>query len=268
MASAHGDECPKCRAPMRVPDEENVRRLQQLIRDREPGRHTSHAQCQLGSKYAYGEGVGQDLVEAVRLFKLVAEGGYATAQDNLGCCYRGGQGVEQNYVEARRWYTLAAQQGNSNAQCNLGTMHCNGQGGPVDYVEAVRWIKLSADQGNATARSSSLPTHSTASSHPAHTSSWWGCQHQGATGCEVRWMQHQTARSSTLVWARLRWCLKGDGAPRQCCLRTWSLCLPLKPKRSAERKRRRPSDKRQKNPGGGGGGWGGRWGGGGAAAVD
>jgi TPR repeat protein len=33
--------------------------------------------------YNHGEGVEQDLVEAARLFKLAAEGGYAMAQFNL-----------------------------------------------------------------------------------------------------------------------------------------------------------------------------------------
>jgi hypothetical protein len=52
MASAHANKCPKCRVPAAAPNEENALRVQWLVRDREPGGHKSHAQCQLGSMYA------------------------------------------------------------------------------------------------------------------------------------------------------------------------------------------------------------------------
>ena len=93
-----------------VSDEEHVRRLRQLIREREPGRHTSHAQCMLAFMYTRVAGVEQGLVEAARLMKLAAEGGDALAQFNLGCCYRDGDGMEQNYVDAVRWFRVAAAQ--------------------------------------------------------------------------------------------------------------------------------------------------------------
>ena len=39
----------------------------------------------------YGEGVSQDIKEAIRFYKLAAEQGYADAQHNLGFCYREGE---------------------------------------------------------------------------------------------------------------------------------------------------------------------------------
>jgi TPR repeat protein len=70
--------------------------------------------------YQYGRGVVKDLVEAARLYKLAAEGGYALAQHNLGCCYSDDDGVEQDYVEAVRWFRAAAAQAHAAAQSNLG----------------------------------------------------------------------------------------------------------------------------------------------------
>ena len=60
------------------------------------------------------------MVEAARLYKLAAKGGYAMAQFNLGCCYDYGKGVEQGLVEAARLMKLAAEGGDAMAQFNLG----------------------------------------------------------------------------------------------------------------------------------------------------
>jgi TPR repeat protein len=119
---------------MGVPEGEKVLRLQQLIRERETGRHTTHAQCQLVGKYDRGVGVEQDLVEAARLFKLAAEGGFAMAQFNLGTCYSDGDEVEQDYAEAVRWFRVAAAQAYASAQHNLGRMYDTDRGVDQDYV--------------------------------------------------------------------------------------------------------------------------------------
>ena len=66
--------------------------------------------------------------EAVKLFRLAAEKGYARAQCNLGVCYEYGRGVEQSYEEAVKLYKLAAEQGNAIAQCNLGYCYKISQG--------------------------------------------------------------------------------------------------------------------------------------------
>ena len=46
----------------------------------------------------------KDYKEAVRLYRLSAEQGFASAQYNLGVMYEIGQGVLQDYKEALRWY--------------------------------------------------------------------------------------------------------------------------------------------------------------------
>jgi hypothetical protein len=110
------------------------------------------AQINLGIMYANGEGVPQDYVEAVRLYRLATDQGAAEAQYNLGIMYANGNGVPEDDVEAARWFRLAADQGVTEAQYNLGIMYANGNGVPEDDVEAARWFRLAADQGFASAQ--------------------------------------------------------------------------------------------------------------------
>jgi TPR repeat protein len=44
----------------------------------------------------------------VRWYRLAAYQGQANAQNALGVMYQNGEGVPQDYVEAVRWYRLAA----------------------------------------------------------------------------------------------------------------------------------------------------------------
>jgi len=88
----------------------------------------------------------------VRLYQLAAAGGVASAQYNLGLMFANGQGVAQDIKEAMRLYQLAAQQGVADAQFNLGYRYYNGEGSVQDYKEAARWWKLAAAQGQADAK--------------------------------------------------------------------------------------------------------------------
>ncbi len=107
------------------------------------------AQYTLGNMYADGEGVPEDLVEAVRWYRLAAEQGGAEAQYNLGVLYLGimyedGRGVPEDLVEAVRWFRLAAEQGGAEAQYNLGVLYATGQGVPQDNAEAVQLVAVSS----------------------------------------------------------------------------------------------------------------------------
>ena len=97
------------------------------------------AQNNLGGMYDNGQGVPQDVAEAVKWYRLAADQGYAMAQYNLGVMYDNGQGVPQDDAEALKWYRLAADQGQADAQFNLGVMYYNGQGVPKDLIEAYAW---------------------------------------------------------------------------------------------------------------------------------
>jgi hypothetical protein len=143
--------CPTCRAVLVLPAEESVRLLRQLLA-RPPGRHTPSAQYNLGVSYKNGNGVAKDDAEALRLYRLAADQGFAKAQFNLGICYGQGDGVVQDHAEAVPWYRLAADQGHGNAQVNVGGCYALGTGVAQDNAEAVRWYHLAADQGYADAQ--------------------------------------------------------------------------------------------------------------------
>ena len=77
------------------------------------------AQFNLGLIYANGEGVAQDMNEAVELFKKAAEQGHVDAQNNLGALYFMGEGVTRDEDKAIDWFEKAAAQGNEEAKSNL-----------------------------------------------------------------------------------------------------------------------------------------------------
>src|SRR5438876_290344 len=67
-------------------------------------------EASLGYAYHRGEGVLQDLAEALRWYRKAAEQGYALAQQALGHAYYSGQGVQQDDTQAVAWYRKAAEQ--------------------------------------------------------------------------------------------------------------------------------------------------------------
>ena len=139
--------CPTCRAPISVSEEEHFKRFLKLVHDRSPGRHTPGAQLGLGCMYGNGDGVKQDHVEAAKWYRKSAEAGHATAQFNLGImCYHG-NGVAQDHVEAAMWYRKSAEGGHAAAQHNLGSIYSIGEGVEEDVVKGVKWLQLAAVQG-------------------------------------------------------------------------------------------------------------------------
>ena len=64
----------------------------------------------------------QDYATALRLFQPLADQGDASAQFNVGSMYAYGEGVPQNFAEAGKWFRRAADQGHATAQFNLGAM--------------------------------------------------------------------------------------------------------------------------------------------------
>eukprot|EP00729_Bicosta_minor_P017663 gene17663-biopygen9418 len=147
--------CPTCRAPFNISEEEHFTRWWKLEHDRSPGRHTPAAQYNLGCMYHNGEGVEQDHVEAAKWIQKAAAAGYAIAQNNLGAMYRNGEGVEQDHVEAAKWFRKSAEAGNANAQFNLGIMYGKGEGVEQDNVMAAKWYRKAgkaAEAGDAMAQ--------------------------------------------------------------------------------------------------------------------
>ena len=65
-----------------------------------------------------------DPPEAVRLFRLAVDQGYAEAQLLLGGCYEHGTGVVKDTQQAIKLYELSSQQGNRDARQALETLNC------------------------------------------------------------------------------------------------------------------------------------------------
>jgi TPR repeat protein len=102
------------------------------------------AQVQLGNMYSNGQGVPQDLAQAVAWWRKAAEQGHSGAQLSLGISYLNGKGVPLDVAQAVTWFRKAAEQGDPLAQVNLGVIYANGKGVPQDLVEAHKWYNLAA----------------------------------------------------------------------------------------------------------------------------
>lgn len=110
------------------------------------------AQHYLGYMYSEGRGVTRNDAEALRLFRLAANQNNIEAQLSLAFAYLEGRGVPQDDREAVRYYRLAAEQGSVGARGTLGAMLAAGRGTPVDYREAVKWLTLAANMNDVTAQ--------------------------------------------------------------------------------------------------------------------
>ena len=132
----------------------------------------------VGTIYANGYGVEQDLGKAVEWFEKAAARDHAEAQFILGkYCYDGSVG-KQDYAKAFEWYEKAAELGYAPAQCELAWMYLEGrypdpaEAGDEDLdglsaeefnstewyarneadVKAFEWFEKAAEQGYAEAQ--------------------------------------------------------------------------------------------------------------------
>ena len=84
--------------------------------------------------------------------RLMAEKGDAAAQNALALRYAVGDGVKLNEVEAVRWFTRAAEQGNVGAQSKLGSLYYSGRGVPQDLNSAYVWMVVAGNGGDHASR--------------------------------------------------------------------------------------------------------------------
>ena len=106
------------------------------------------AQDELGFRFYAGRGVGKDLEEAFKWFRMAAEQDYPPAQNYLGIMYAKGQGVEMDEQEAVRWFLKAAEQNLNIAQYQLGKMYASGRGVERDVVIAYAWFNVAREEAN------------------------------------------------------------------------------------------------------------------------
>jgi predicted aspartyl protease len=82
----------------------------------------ARSQWVIGRKFATGDGLPQDDVEAAKWYQLSSEQAYARAQFDLGKLYEDGRGVPQDHEEAKRLFELSAKQGFADALDKLATL--------------------------------------------------------------------------------------------------------------------------------------------------
>jgi hypothetical protein len=87
-----------------------------------------------------------DYETSLRLWRSLAEQGDPRAQYVLATMYDNGDGVAEDIVEAVRWYGRAAQHGLPAAQAAIGTAYARGEGVRHDYTLAYMWLTLAASR--------------------------------------------------------------------------------------------------------------------------
>lgn len=86
--------------------------------------------------------------EALALYGKSGEQGFALAQRSIGFMYANGNGVAQNLTEAVRWLRQAADRCDVDAQFALATLYESGRGIDRDPSAAAQWFERAAAQGH------------------------------------------------------------------------------------------------------------------------
>ncbi|MBE5938227.1 MAG: sel1 repeat family protein [Lachnospiraceae bacterium] len=106
----------------------------------------SKAQFELGMLYDSGRIKCDDYkTKAIKCYLSLAEAGFPSAQCTMGLKYRFGDGVAENLEESIKWFLRSANQGHVDAQRNLGDIYM----GIGKNEEAARWYKRAAASGDA-----------------------------------------------------------------------------------------------------------------------
>ena len=131
--------CPYCRTPHFSSEEEDIKRMMNLMEKGNADAFQVHA-----GHYAQGiKGMPQDWTKANELLLKAGELGCAEAYSKLGYSYDYGRGVEADKKKAKHFYELAAMKGDVHARHNLGCVE--GQAGNMD--RAYKHFMLAARSG-------------------------------------------------------------------------------------------------------------------------
>lgn len=88
----------------------------------------------------------EEYLQAITIWKTLAESGSVAAQYNLGQMYVKGEGVGQDFQEAAKWYTMAAESGDAEAQYSIGLIYRKGHGVIRNKKTAMYWWSKAAAQ--------------------------------------------------------------------------------------------------------------------------
>jgi uncharacterized protein len=81
--------------------------------------------------------------EAMRLFRIAADKGYADAANGVAVMYWNDRSAEENRAEAMKWFTRAAEEGSIGAMLNLSAIVVK-----TEPQKALEWLRKGADQGS------------------------------------------------------------------------------------------------------------------------
>ena len=133
---------PATHAALDVPADAGPLALRQAAAEGDP-----KALFEIGSRYAEGRGVGEDMAAAAKWYERSAELGFAPAQYRVGNFYEKGIGFARDIHKAKTWYQLAAAQGNASAMHNLAVLFAMATDGVTDNEAAARLFQEAADLG-------------------------------------------------------------------------------------------------------------------------
>jgi hypothetical protein len=86
---------------------------------------------------------GGETPAAIVIWQKWAQQGNVDAAYNLAVIHQHADGVARNPAEALRWYRLAADGGDKVSQVQIGLMYLNGEGVPADEAKAHEWFTKS-----------------------------------------------------------------------------------------------------------------------------
>jgi Sel1 repeat len=111
----------------------------------------------LGLLYDLGEGVGQDAAAAYVWYRRAAEAGFVLAEFNIAVMCDSGLGAVRDPAEAAVWYARAAAHSNARAEYNLAQLYRAGEGVPRNLDMAEAWYAAAAADGLSAAASKLTP---------------------------------------------------------------------------------------------------------------
>ena len=113
---------------------------------------------QLGEQLLRGDGVPQDVPQALRLLERAATAGYGPAALFLGNLYDEGQSVPVDRTRALAYFRAAAAAGQAEGFYNLGAAYTTARGVKRDYPEGLAWFILAAKRGTGAEAEQALRT--------------------------------------------------------------------------------------------------------------
>jgi uncharacterized protein len=106
----------------------------------------------LGLMYHDGDGVTQNMEEAVNWYKKSAQLNYKDAQYTLASLVFNREIQSISYANAVQYYQQAAELGHIKSQLNLGMLYYRGDVITQDLNAAIKWLRLAASNNNSEAQ--------------------------------------------------------------------------------------------------------------------